>query len=240
MSDPNPPPKARAVLAYQSPILTSAVTVRKCIDAMEAQLCGNELAAHGIEYFILNQNVNSLGWPYAGLSEVEVQVRKQDAPLAAQLLSRFEGNPLDVEPDEGAASQEPVPSPVGEGLLVVAESFETVRDLYDAAATLGSVRIESFLPALVSRGDRPRGEGKRFVLRVRESDLDRAREVLSRAQADDQEEDNEPRCPACGSWRVAPAPRPWPGLMNFLLGTGNRESRELECLRCKHRWTPAP
>ena len=141
MSDFNGAPKPRIVLSYQGPILTSAVTVRKCVDAMEAQLCGNELAAHGIDYYILNQNVNSLGWPYAGLSEVEVQVREQDAESARQILSRFDGNPLDVEPDEGAASDEPVADPTGEGMLVSAAAFETPRELYDAAATLGASRI---------------------------------------------------------------------------------------------------
>ena len=238
MPDPNRPPKARVVLSYQGPILTSAVTVRKCIDAMQAQLCGNELAAHGIDYYILNQNVNSLGWPYAGLSEVEVQVREQDAELARQLLSRFEGNPLDVEPDEGAATREAVPDPGGEGVLVPAAAFDNPRELYDAAATLGAARVESFLPGLVARGDRPRGQGKRFVLRVREADLDRAVEVLSDAEADRDEDEDEPRCPACGSWRVAPAPKPWPGLLGFLLGAARPVPQEMECLRCKHRWLP--
>lgn len=238
MSEPSRPPKARVALSYQGPILTSAVTVRKCTDAMEAQLCGNELGAHGIDYYILNQNVNSLGWPYSGFSDVEVQVREQDAELARQLLSRFEGNPLDVEPDEGAATLEPIPDPGGEGVLVTAAAFDNPRALYDAAATLGAARIESFLPALVARGDRPKGQGKRFVLRVREADLDRAIDVLSDAEAERDEEDGEPRCPACGSWRVAPAPRPWPGLLAFLLGDARPGPQELECLRCKHRWAP--
>jgi DNA-directed RNA polymerase subunit RPC12/RpoP len=227
------------VLAYQGPILTSAVTVGRCADPIEAQLCGNELAAHGIDYHILNQNVNSLGWPYAGLSQVEVQVREQDAQLASRLLARFEANPLDVEPDEGGHDG-PIPDPAGEGVLVAVATFDHPRELYDAAATLGAARIDSFLPSLIPRGDRPGGEGRRFVARVRESDLARAREVLSQARADQDEEDDEPRCPACGSWRVAPARRPWPGLIRYLFGSCDRETGELECLRCKRRWTPAP
>lgn len=238
MPEPTPPPPARIVLSYQAPALTSAVTVRQCADVMEAQLCANELAAHGIEYHLLNQNVNALGWPYSGLSSVEVQVREQDAPLARQLLARFEANPLDVEPEEGSADERTLADPSGEGLLVSAGAFDDPRRMYDAAATLGAARIDSFLPTLVPRGDRPRGSGRRFVIRVRESDLDRAREVLSRASADEEDDDDEPRCPACGSWRVAPAPRPWPGLMKFLLGAAHRGPRELECLRCKHRWMP--
>jgi hypothetical protein len=221
------------VLSYQAPMLTSAVTVRSCFDAMEAQLCGNVLAAHGIDYYIMNQNTNTLG-PYSGFSRVEVQVREEDARRAAELLARFQADPLDVEPQEPGGADEAVSDPSGKGTLAVAAAYETPRELFDAAATLGASRIDSFLPALVPRGDRPRENGKRFLLHVREDDLERAREVLAQFTADD--DDDEPRCPACGSWRVAPAPRPWPGLVKFILGGGSRAPQEMECLRCKHRW----
>jgi hypothetical protein len=222
------------VLSYQTPMLTSAVTVRSCFDAIEAQLCGNVLAAQGIDYYIMNQNTNTLG-PYAGFSRVEVQVREEDARRAAELLARFQADPLDVEPEEPGGADQVVSDPSGKGTLAVAAAYETARELFDAAATLGASRIDSYLPSLVPRGDRTRGSGKRFLLHVRDDDLERAKEVLAQSAPDD---DDEPCCPACGSWRVAPASRPWPGLVKFLLGSGNRGPEEMECLRCKHRWEP--
>lgn len=234
-SEPLPPaPRPRLVLSYQAPMLTSAVTVRSCFDAIEAQLCGNVLAAQGIDYYIMNQNTNTLG-PYSGFSRVEVQVREEDARRAAELLARFQADPLDVEPEESDGPDEAVSDPSGKGMLAVAAAYETPRELFDAAATLGASRIDSFLPTLVPRGDRPRGSGKRFVIRVREDDLQRVKEVLAQSAPDD---DDEPRCPACGSWRVAAAPRPWPGLVKFILGISSPRPQELECLRCKRRWMP--
>ena len=235
-SQPSPSaPRPQLVLSYQAPILTSPVTVRSCFDAMEAQLCGNVLAAQGIDYYIMNQNTNTLG-PYSGFSRVEVQVREEDARQASELLARFQADPLDVEPQEPDGPEQAVSDPSGKWTLAVAAAYETPRELFDAAATLGASRIDSFLPALVPRGDRPRGSGKRFLLRVRDDDLERAKDILAQSIAED--DDDEPRCPACGSWRVAPASRPWPGLMKFLLGAGNRGAKEMECLRCRHRWAP--
>jgi DNA-directed RNA polymerase subunit RPC12/RpoP len=52
-------------------------------------------------------------------------------------------------------------------------------------------------------------------------------------------ESNEPRCPQCGSWRTYELPAPWPGLMNFVLGRAPDQPRQLECLKCHHRWIAA-
>ncbi|HXE54802.1 MAG TPA: hypothetical protein VN541_17410, partial [Tepidisphaeraceae bacterium] len=55
-------------------------------------------------------------------------------------------------------------------------------------------------------------------------------------EADQEHEDNaEPRCPRCGSWRVYLHP-PKQGLVNFILGRVPDQPPRLECLRCHHTW----
>lgn len=228
----------RVVLPYHGPALSSAVTVKTFFNAMEAQLYANELAAHGIDYFLANQNANTfLGW-YSGFTQVELQVRRQDADRAAEVLARLQLlDPTDVEPEDDSDPQAPIPDPDGQGILVTLAAFDNPLSVYDAAAILGAARIESFLPALVVRGDRPRGAGKRFALRVREADLALARDASAEAERDSDGDTDEPRYPRCGSWRVHALPRPWPGLIIFLFGGGAKSPRGLECLRCHHRWT---
>jgi hypothetical protein len=227
------PMASRAVLSYETPVPVGAVTVQKFHDAMEAQMCANELAAHGIQYALVNVNANVLG-PYVGFSQVELQVRKQDLAEAQAVLSQAQVNPMEVEPEDDLDRQVPLPDPEGEGKLVMAAAFENSRDLFDAAVALGAVRIECFLPTLAPRGNRPAGHGKRFVLRVREDDLERASAALEEAR--EQASDDEPCCPKCGSYRVRRASPPWPGLVKFILGMGPAAPRQLECLRCRHRW----
>ena len=230
---PDPIPLAsRVILPYQTAIHGGVVSVRKFYDAMEAQLYANELAAHGIRYHLLNQNTNTLG-PYSAFSQVELQVSEEDAPRARELLARLQLDPSEVEPEHEADPDVPVPDPAGTGMLVPAAAYDNPRFLYDAATALGAAHIESFLPTLVARGDRPAGTGTRFVIRVREADLERARTIL---QAEgDPEENTEPRCPRCGSWRVYRHP-PKQGLVNFLLGRIPDQRPRLECLRCHHIW----
>jgi len=99
--------------------------------------------------------------------------------------------------------------------------------------------VECFLPVLVPRGDRPRGEGKRFVVRVREADLERARQILEKEGDASDEDPDEPRCPECGSWRTYALPLSGKkGLLGWLFAGEPGESGELECLRCHHRWWP--
>ena len=231
----------RVVLPYHGPALSSAVTVKTFFNAMEAQLYANELAAHGIDYFLANQNANTfLGW-YSGFTQVELQVRRQDANRAVEVLARLQLlDPSDVEPEDDTDPQAPIPDPDGQGMLVTLAAYDNPRSVYDAAAILGAARIESFLPALVVRGDRPRGAGKRFVLRVREADLALAHEALAEPDRESADDADEPRCPRCGSWRVHALPRPWPGLIKFLFGGGAAGPRQVECLRCHHYWTTGP
>lgn len=233
-SSDNVPLARRTVLPYQGALGTSAVTLRKFHDPFEAQLHANELAGHGIDYALLNQNVNLIG-AYLGSSQIELQVREQDVPAATQLLSHFHVNPLEIEPAEDSDPGEPIPDPAGEGLLVSAAAYDNPQHLFDAASTLGSAHVPCFLPALAPRGDRPAGQGNRFVLRVRETDLGRAREILAQAEAE-QAADGEPRCPKCGSYRVDRASPPWPGLLRFLLGMRSDAPREMQCFRCRERW----
>lgn len=227
------PPARPPVLPYQSSLPTSAVTVRKFRDVYEAQLYANELAGHGIDYFLMNQNTNDVLGAYAGFTLVELQVREQDVEQANAVLANLEINPLEVEPAEATDPDQPLPDPAGNGMLVTAAAFDNPRSLFDAAATLGAARIESFLPTLVARGDRPVGIGKRFVLRVRQEDSEQAVDLLQRAAQEDADED-EPRCPQCGSYRVMLVPQARAKFIDFLLG---RRTQELmECLRCHHQW----
>jgi hypothetical protein len=227
-------PTRPIVLAYQSAVLQAPVTVRKFFDPIEAQMHANELAAHDIEYALLNQNApGALGW-YSGFALVQLQVRQEDAAAAEELLSRMKIEPGEVEPADESDANMPIPDPSGQGLLVAAAAYEDPRQLFDAAGVLGASHIECFLPVLVPRGERPKGAGARFVIRVREADLERADQVLS--SDDDADHEDEPRCPRCGSWQTYVLPAPWPGIWNFFAGRAGRKSRQIECLRCHHQW----
>jgi hypothetical protein len=222
----------RAVLPYQTPGSGAAKKLRTFHDQLEAQLYANELAAHGIQYFLANGNVVSLGLPYSGFSQIELQVRAEDLDRAKAVLADFQANPMEVEPADPVDPQQPIADPDGNGSLLTAAAFENPGALFDAAASLGAARIECFVPALVDRRVRPAGVGKRFALRVREEDLDRATQVLASADEDD---DGEPRCPKCGSYRVTPV-EPWSETLRFLLGMRRKSEPKMECLRCKHQW----
>jgi len=232
---PHIPLARKVVLPYQGALATSATTIRKFHDLLEAQLFANELASHDIEYFLVNQNVTGLGFPYSGFSQIELQVREQDLAESQRILTNVQVNPLELEPEDTGDPKIPIPDPGGEGVLVMACAYENPRDLFDAAASLGAARIEAFVPSIVPRRDRPAGEGKRFVLRVREEDLERAVEILNDAESERAEND-EPRCPKCGSYHVAAPSRPLGKLMKFLIGFGPLPPSEAECLRCKHRF----
>jgi hypothetical protein len=220
-------------LPYQGSLPTSAVTVGTFYNVYEAQILANQLAFQGIDYYLMNQNVSVLG-PYAGASQVELQVRKEDVAAARSALGQIQANPLEVEPAEQADPDEPMPDPAGEGLLVAAGTFDNPRSLFDAAATLGAAHVEGFLPLLVPRSNRATGAAVRFVLRVRETDLAAAREILANAAAEEADEE-EPRCPECGSYRVAPLSSFWADLMQFIRGKP-KPPKVIECLRCRQRW----
>lgn len=218
-TEPERPP----TLSYGRPATATAVTIRKFYDAINAQLHANELAAHGIAYSLLNENTNTLG-PYSGFSQVELRVAAADVEAADRVLSNLQADPQDVEPVNDPGPEASVPCP--DGMLVPAAAFDEPGHMLDAAATLGAAGIECFLPELAARGDRPRGVGDRFVVRVREEEVEAARDLLSDESGD------EPRCPKCGSWRVYLPPPP--GLIERITGRGRAGERQ--CLRCGHVW----
>jgi hypothetical protein len=224
----------RAVLPYQGALPTSAVTVGTFYHVYEAHIFANQLASQGIDYFLMNQNVNVLG-AYAGFSQIELQVRKEDLAAARNALAQFQASPLEVEPAERTDPDQPIPDPAGEGLLVTAGRFDNPRSLFDAAAILGAARVEGFLPLLVPRSNLADGATIPFVLRVRAGDLAAAREILSNAAAEEADED-EPRCPKCGSYRVAAVSSFWADLMQFIRGASKSKQQMMECLRCRQRW----
>ena len=230
---PSVPLARRTVLPYQGSLPTSAVTVGTFYNVYEAQILANQLAFQGIDYYLMNQNVSVLG-PYAGASQVELQVRKEDVPAARNALSQFQANSLEAEPAEPSDPDQPIPDPSGRGLLVAAGAFDNPRSLFDAAATLGAAHVEGFLPLLVPRSNQATGAAVHFVLRVRETDLAAAREILANAAAEEAD-DEEPRCPKCGSYRVAAVSGFWADLMQFVRGKP-KPPKVIECLRCRQRW----
>jgi hypothetical protein len=118
--------------------------------------------------------------------------------------------------------------------------FDTAREMYDCAATLGSVRIEPILPNLVRRPEDAAPSGRKFVVRVLEEDLGRAKRILAEAK-DESEDEDEPRCPACASWHVG---KRVDGLFATLarwFGAGRSAADpsppgKWECYRCHHRF----
>jgi hypothetical protein len=229
-TDPAPP-----ILSYQRNAFSPLVTVRTFYNAMDAQLYANELDAAGIQCTLANQNTNTLG-PYAAFSQVELQVRQEDVGEARELLSQLDVKSTDVEPEQDVEASAPLPDPSGQGMLVTAAAFDNPGAMFDAAAALGAAHLECFLPVLVPRGERPPGTGNRFAVRVGEADLDRAKELLARDPEQAGDEDDEPRCPKCGSWRTYPVPGVGGGFIGFLLGREPQPSGQVECLRCHHRW----
>jgi hypothetical protein len=108
----------------------------------------------------------------------------------------------------------------------------------DASTVLAAARVRFHLPTLAPRGDRPPGEGARFVVRVAEEDLERAQSVLEEAEEESADE-QDPRCPRCSAWRVHPIRSG--GLLRGIgraLGLGKPlpfEGEGFECLACRHQ-----
>jgi hypothetical protein len=229
------PRPAVPVLSYQTPGASGAmVRVGSYGNNEEAELRASALAAEGIPSRVFNGNVNSLGIPYAGFADVELHVRQEDAQRAAEVLARDAAED-DLEPQELSPADSPPTDDDGNALnLVPLVAFDSVRLMRDAQTILSSARIRSYPPTLVRRGDRPPGQGARFILSVAEDDLERARRVLEEADADAASEDeNGGRCPRCRSWRVFPVSQFWKGLA-AMVGMGPTPQPLMECLACKH------
>jgi hypothetical protein len=194
----DPPP----VLGYQGPRSGKTARVATCADAAEGHVLAGELAGYGIPAAVLNENTSALG-AWGGNAVVKVEVALEDAERAFEIINRLRsGDDLepDEDPDDGSAGFATDEHGRCDPLAVVAE-YDTAREMYDCAATLGSVRIEAFLPNVVRRPEGAVPSGRKFVVRVLEEDLGRAQRILGEAQSE-AEEDDEPRCSACGSWHV--------------------------------------
>jgi hypothetical protein len=215
-------PEAKPVLSYRAPKSDGLVRLGKYTDQIPAELDAAALAEEGIPAQVFGANVGSLGMIYQGFNSVELHVRAEDFERAARILARVasqELEPVDAGPtadEEGRA-------------LLPAGAFEDSRSLYDAQAVLASASIRSFPPVLIPRGDKPPGEGARFILRVIAEDLPRAKALLR-----DDPDSDDPRCPKCGSWRVFAISHLLKDL-TALVGLGPKPKGQSECLACKYR-----
>jgi hypothetical protein len=232
--EPEPRP-AVPVLSYQTPgAIGAMVRVGRYANSEEAELRASALAAEGIPSQVLNANVNSLGIPYAGFADVELHVRQEDARRAAEVLA-CDAAEDDLEPQEPSPTDPTLTDDDGNELhLIPLVAFDSVRLMRDAQTVLSSARIRTYPPALAPRGARPPGQGARFILRVAEDDLERARRVLTEADADAASEDeNEGRCPRCRSWRIFPVSQFWKAVA-AMVGMGPKPQPLMECLACKY------
>jgi hypothetical protein len=203
--------EASPVLSYAVPGSTREVTVARAAGGAEAEMMSGQLALAGIRSQVINRNVEVLG-PYAPGGSVQVIVMADDAERAREVLRD------EVEPGEE---------------LAVAAAFDNPRLLRQASATLAAARVRPFLPTLVPRSEATPGEGKRFVLRVRADELERARALLDEPD-EDVDGEPEPRCPKCHAWRVHKDTTIMEEIGRFF-GFGRGRQPEYECLKCRHR-----
>ena len=254
---PEPPPGGAApVLHYAPAVDHGMVTIARCAELAEAEMIAGELGAEGIRCTVTNTNTAAMG-PWAGGARVYVDVPKQEAARAADVLRvrtlGDEVEPADEEEDEAgfaptfagaeadAAARDEEGGPAR---WVVVAAYDTASRMRDAVTTLGSARIRCVVPRLVPRGDRPKGEGNRFKVRVGADELERARAVLAEsdepaaAGQDADDEDAEIRCPACSSWRVHRLGSLWINVGRFFgLVGGSEKDDPLQCLACGHKWS---
>lgn len=216
------------------------VVVSRGASGPEAALLASALNAAGIEAEIINHHTDALRL-YVGGTDVKLLVMAEDAERAAEVIRLARSD--EVEPADADSPGHPAaPAPVDDDgrpvSLVPVAAFDHVRPMRAAATVLSSARIDPFPPTLVARGDRPPGTGKRFVLRVREDDLERARAVLEDAEAEAEEEDD-PQCPKCGSHRVYPFGGGILRVLARMVGFGGPDgaggAAGFECLACKYR-----
>jgi hypothetical protein len=230
---------AKPVFSYATPGLGSdglsrpgrTVTVGRYSNEMEASMHAALLDAEHIYAKVLNSNVNSMGVFVSGFTEVEVQVHEADAARAMEILN----TDLDeLEPVEEPPDAPPVLNERGEAVRIVpAGAFDNVRRLRAAQTLLASASVRAFPPRLIKRGERPAATGKRFVLQVFEEDLDRAQALLDEAETQDQDDDD-PHCPKCHSWRVFPVGQFWTCFAAFW-HLCPWPQKQMECLVCHHR-----
>jgi len=234
----NPPNSTPPIFAYATPALEEMVVIARYPNEQAAAMAVNALEEAGIRVKVLGANTASLGI-YQTFANVELNVWPGDVKNARRILSGVEEEFL--EPDDAPETEStPAEIPIGTveageqaaakpaQVLVPLNAFTLLRELRDAQVVLASARVPSYSPKLIHRGDRPPGVGKRFILRVAEADLARARSILKEKQTEDRDD---PRCPKCASWNVLPATHFWKELLGGLGLLPNRP-KQLECRTC--------
>ena len=219
------------VLPYGAEQSDRMVRLSSFGDQTEAELHAGQLESAGIAVQIFNGNVNGLGFAYKALSQVELHVRARDLAQATEILQQRSAD--DLEPAEGIASI-PLDSDGQPMAVVQLAAFESVREMRDAQTLLASAGIQSFLPPLARRGEKPVGVGKRFVVRVAADDESRATEVLQEPEPA-HEEGDEPdlRCPKCHSWRTIPTSQMWKSFVAMICFSKAPLPRS-QCVACRY------
>lgn len=218
------PNDSSPVLSYAAAASTREVTIARVAGGAEAEMIAGQLAAAGIPSQVADRNVEVLG-PYAPGGSVKVIVMADDADRAREVLRD------EVEP---GGDPEPLLDDAGQPVeLAEVAAFDEPRLLRQAAATLAAARVKPYLPTLVPRSESAPGEGKRFLLRVRIDELERARNLLEEPDEDDDGEP-EPRCPKCHAWRVHKNTSVMEEIGRFF-GFGRGRKSEYECLKCRYR-----
>ncbi len=206
---------------------------------IEAQLLANELDAHSIRSQIMNGNAKNVFSLYGSMVKVELQVPSDQLEQAKLILSehlRPENKDLlePAEPDDALQTRTAQDADGQAVQLLAVASYESARAMQEAALVLETARIEPYLPQLISRSDAPAGVGPRFVLRVAENDLSRARQALSPESAGDDEDElgDDPQCPRCGAWNIYEIKHEISNMILSLVGKSKPE--QCECLKCHY------
>lgn len=166
-------------------------------------------------------------------------MRPDQADEAKALLAEMPSDLSTAEPANDDAHDQPIVPSGEDGTdpYIVAALFNNARDLVDHAAVLGSAHVDVLLPRMVPPGSPHAaiddGTPGRFKLRVRQSQLARARTLLAEVEADDAA-DGSPRCPKCGSWTVRPFIKQW-GMRIWSKFFGvPPEMRAMRCFQCDY------
>jgi hypothetical protein len=193
--------------------------------ADEGETTAAILETAGIDAQVFGANTNNVDWFWQLFNDVDVIVRKEDLEKAKEITDRTDAPELEPadEPDGEATDENGRP-------LVRIAAFDNVADMRDAQTILASEKIEAYTPRLVIREKGAAAHGKRFVLRVVESEVEKAKTVLAQEAAEDKDV---PRCPKCGSWRVNPV-KGFIGEFAGIVGV-NPQPKEMTCAACTFR-----
>ena len=230
---PNAP---KPILPYATSPATEMVTVWRYPRASAAGVDAARLTNAGIYCIVEHpKEIHNLAHLREGrdvhtyADDFELKVTARQAERAREILRAATE---DLEPGEQPGDAAPILDERGQAIpTMIAAAFESVRDLRDSMTSLAAEGIAYFPPTLVPRGAKPPGTGKRFVIRVHESDLQRAQNCLAQAAEDG---DDTPRCPVCKRRQVVPVTQLSASLLS-LLGLCKRPEKLRGCAICHHR-----